>query len=184
MDISSKFKLSVQTWYRAEDWRFAAALLPRLFGTNPRSHHKGATGRVRTGDQRLPVLCHCQLGQDIPTTGYTSSISQKPKRHTYGVWTCIWFIHGTACDNQRYPWYISKYCLYQGYPQYMLKHENLSTGIRFQMHYAICWTHIMKWGFFKLQVLHWQVAACHCCTLALRLEGNIGKSPVNVKFAY
>ena len=48
--------------------RFAAALLPRLFGTNPRSHHKGATGRVRTGDQRLPVLCHCQLGQDIPGT--------------------------------------------------------------------------------------------------------------------
>ena len=47
--------------------RFAAALLPRLFGTNPRSHHKGATGRVRTGDQleRLPVLCHGQLGQDI-----------------------------------------------------------------------------------------------------------------------
>ena len=46
--------------------RFAAALLPLLFGTNPRSHHKGATGRVRTGDQLLPVLCHCQLGQDIP----------------------------------------------------------------------------------------------------------------------
>ena len=45
--------------------RFAAALLPRLFGKNPRSHHKGAagTGRVRTGDQRL---CHCQLGQDVP----------------------------------------------------------------------------------------------------------------------
>ena len=33
--------------------RFAAALVPRLFGKNPRSHHKGATGRVRTGDQRL-----------------------------------------------------------------------------------------------------------------------------------
>ena len=48
-------------------WRFSAALLPRLFWTNPRSHHKGATGRVRTGDQLLPVLCHCQLGQDIPT---------------------------------------------------------------------------------------------------------------------
>ena len=31
------------------------------------SHHKGSTGRVRTGDQLLPVLCHCQLGQDIPT---------------------------------------------------------------------------------------------------------------------
>ena len=46
--------------------RFAAALLPRLFGINPRSHHKGATGRVRTGNQRLLVLCHCQLGQDIP----------------------------------------------------------------------------------------------------------------------
>ena len=47
--------------------RFAAALwLPRLFGTNPRSHHKGASGRVWTRDQRLPVLCHCQLGQDIP----------------------------------------------------------------------------------------------------------------------
>ena len=41
--------------------RFAA--LPELFGTNPRSHHKGATGRVRIGNQRLPVLCHCQLGQ-------------------------------------------------------------------------------------------------------------------------
>ena len=47
-------------------WRFAEALLPRLFGKNPRSHHKGANGRVRTGDQRLPVLCHCRLGQDIP----------------------------------------------------------------------------------------------------------------------
>ena len=32
--------------------RFAAALLPRLFGKNRRSHHKGATDRVRTGDQR------------------------------------------------------------------------------------------------------------------------------------
>ena len=47
---------------------FAAALLPRLFGTNPRSHHKGATGRVRTGNQRLAILCHCQLGQGIPST--------------------------------------------------------------------------------------------------------------------
>ena len=27
----------------------------------PKSHHKGATGRVRT---EYPVLCHCQLGQD------------------------------------------------------------------------------------------------------------------------
>ena len=30
---------------------------------HPRSHHKGATGTVRTGDQRYPVLCQCQLGQ-------------------------------------------------------------------------------------------------------------------------
>ena len=27
-------------------WRFAAALLPQLFGKNPRSQHEGATGRV------------------------------------------------------------------------------------------------------------------------------------------
>ena len=30
-------------------WRFAAALLPRLFGKNPRSHHKGATGLETNG---------------------------------------------------------------------------------------------------------------------------------------
>ena len=35
----------------------------------PRSHHKGATGRVRTGHQRYPALCRCQLGQDIPKLG-------------------------------------------------------------------------------------------------------------------
>ena len=38
--------------------RVRRALLPRLFGTNPRSHHKGAAGRVRTEDQRsmpLPI---------------------------------------------------------------------------------------------------------------------------------
>ena len=44
--------------------RAEVALLPRLFWKNPRSHRKGATGMVRTGNQRLPVLCHCQLGQD------------------------------------------------------------------------------------------------------------------------
>ena len=54
--------------------RFAAALLPRLFWTNPRSHHKGATSRVRTGNQRLPVLCHCQLGQDIPNQSMNQQI--------------------------------------------------------------------------------------------------------------
>ena len=35
----------------------------------PRSHHKGASGRVRTGDQLYPVLCHCQLGQDTGIPG-------------------------------------------------------------------------------------------------------------------
>ena len=42
--------------------------------TPARSHHKGAAptrmqtqpARVRTGDRRYPVLCFCQLGQDIP----------------------------------------------------------------------------------------------------------------------
>ena len=37
----------------------------RIPGQSP-SDHKGATGRVRTGDQLLPILCHCQLGHDIP----------------------------------------------------------------------------------------------------------------------
>ena len=34
-------------------------------------------------------------------------ISQKLKRYTYEC-KHVWFIHGLACDNQRYPWYISK----------------------------------------------------------------------------
>ena len=37
---------------------------------NPRSHHKGATGRVRTGHQRywpgIQFPFHCKLGQDVP----------------------------------------------------------------------------------------------------------------------
>ena len=37
--------------------RFATALLPRLFRTNPRSHHKGTTGRILTGDQLHRQLC-------------------------------------------------------------------------------------------------------------------------------
>ena len=36
--------------------RFAAALLPRLFGKNPRSHHKGPTSRVRTGNLKHTLL--------------------------------------------------------------------------------------------------------------------------------
>ena len=53
--------------------RFAAVLLPRLFGTNPRSHHKGATGRVRTGDLKV-------------------TISRKPERasHQQWQWLGLW----------------------------------------------------------------------------------------------
>ena len=29
--------------------------------------------------------------------------------YTYGAQTWIWYIHGITCDNQRYPWYISKH---------------------------------------------------------------------------
>ena len=60
---------AASSWWSVKFWigqSFTAALLPLLFRMNPRSHHKGATGRVWTGDQLLPVLCHCQLGQDIP----------------------------------------------------------------------------------------------------------------------
>ena len=38
----------------------------------PRSHHMGTTGRVQTGDQLYPVLCHssqgCQFEQDMAMT--------------------------------------------------------------------------------------------------------------------
>ena len=34
-----------------EGQRFSAAVLPQLSGKNPRSHHKGVTGRVQTGNQ-------------------------------------------------------------------------------------------------------------------------------------
>ena len=50
---------------------------------SPRAHHKGATGRVRTGDQRYPALCHCQLEHDVPThvlSEGTASLS--PRRRT------------------------------------------------------------------------------------------------------
>ena len=58
-----------------------------------------------------------------------------PKTEKIYLWSAniIWFIHGIACDNQTYPWYTSEHWYYQGYPWYMQKHENLSTGIRFQM---------------------------------------------------
>ena len=57
--------------------RFATALLPRLFDKRPIAHHKGATSWVRTGYQRYPALCHCQLGQDIILHDQNISLKQK-----------------------------------------------------------------------------------------------------------
>ena len=47
---------------------FAAALITTTVQElHPRSHYKGgALSRVQTGDQLFPILCHCQLRQDIP----------------------------------------------------------------------------------------------------------------------
>ena len=75
------------TLYRAEVRR---SFITTLFGTNPRSHHKGATDRVRTGDQLLPVLCYCQHGQDIPNTS-TSKLCNTSGLYTYilGMWNFI-----------------------------------------------------------------------------------------------
>ena len=39
-----------------------------------RSHLKGTTCGVRTGDQLYPVLCHCQLGQDTTLNSYNHFI--------------------------------------------------------------------------------------------------------------
>ena len=39
-----------------------------------RERDKGAPGRVRTGDQRPSILCHCQHGQDIPTLRHSSRL--------------------------------------------------------------------------------------------------------------
>ena len=37
---------------------------------------QGTTGRVGTGDQKYPALCHCQLGQDIPLQMQNWSFSE------------------------------------------------------------------------------------------------------------
>ena len=72
--------------------RFAAALSPRLFGTNPRSHHQGATGRVRTGDQRLPVLRRCRLGHGIHCLERRGAIRRRPSgaSRPAGPRCCLW----------------------------------------------------------------------------------------------
>ena len=52
--------------------RFAAALLPLLFGKNPRSHHKGATGRVRTSNWRPTASSSMPLPTWTRIPGHTT----------------------------------------------------------------------------------------------------------------
>ena len=62
-------------WLDSERRNFATALIiTTVREQHPRSHHKGATDRVRTGDRRYPVLCHYQLGQ-LATGDLTTSES-------------------------------------------------------------------------------------------------------------
>ena len=62
-DASAKI-IDINSSHKAEVRR--SFITTTVWGLHPRSHHKGATGRVRTGNRLYPVLCHCQLGQDIP----------------------------------------------------------------------------------------------------------------------
>ena len=68
---------------------------------HPRSYYKGATGRVRTGDQRYPVLFHCQLGQDIP------SVFDKAVFY-------LWFMSVTVVSHDRTQKKIVHFCLLRG----------------------------------------------------------------------
>ena len=47
--------------------------LPLLFGKNPRLHHKGSTGRVLTGDQRLPDHAIANLDKTSPVGNCVST---------------------------------------------------------------------------------------------------------------
>ena len=83
----------------------AAALLPRLFRTKPRSDHKGITGKVRTGDQLLSVWAAL-----LPWLFRT-----KPRSHHQGA-TCL-VRTGDQVDQSSMPlptWtrhpYIGKVC--------------------------------------------------------------------------
>ena len=60
-------------------------------------------------------------------------ISQKLKRFSYGVLTCIWFIHGTAFDYQIYPWYISKHWYIPGISLVYAKTQKLRLINRYQI---------------------------------------------------
>ena len=48
---------------KAEVRRSFITTVTTVWEQRPRSHHKGATGRVQTGDQRYLVLCHRQLAK-------------------------------------------------------------------------------------------------------------------------
>ena len=50
--------------------------------------------------------------------------------YTYGAQTCIWYIHGTSCDNQRYPWYISNHWYILGISVVDAKTRNLINGVK------------------------------------------------------
>ena len=73
--------------------RFAAALLPRLFWTKVSGHTTRAppgprAGMVRTGDQRYPALCHCQLGQVLHTCP-VAGLAAWPSDDDLPCWICI-----------------------------------------------------------------------------------------------
>ena len=54
--------LSIRARSPFSSGRCTVRAAPRI----PRFIHPGSAARQRTGDQLLPVLCHCPLGQDIP----------------------------------------------------------------------------------------------------------------------
>ena len=53
-----------------------------------------------------------------------------PKTEKIYLWSAaiVWFIHGIACDNQRYPWYISKHWYIPGISLVYAKTRKLING--------------------------------------------------------
>ena len=62
----ASLNLSISHWSLSKEEIRLSFITTNIREQPSRSHHKGATARVRTGDQRYPIPCHCQLGQDIP----------------------------------------------------------------------------------------------------------------------
>ena len=83
-----------------------------------------------------------------------------PKTEMIYLWNAniIWFIHGIACDNQRYPWYISKHWYIPGISLVYAKTRKLinwyqipdvSTGAMVKLVVSLkC--HHFKWLFLRL----------------------------------